>query len=107
MLLFLIACSVGTPDGATANSVSAREAERMRETQVAAGRLAGTARELEAAARKAQLRIKAGDNPSEHLETLERLMDEMEAMEQELDRAHQERLQTIKQSAQSTLETTR
>tara|TARA_B100000575_G_scaffold174874_1_gene140188 strand:+ start:294 stop:617 length:324 start_codon:yes stop_codon:yes gene_type:complete len=107
MLLFLLACSVGSPDGATLESVSAREADRMRETEVLAGRMAGIARELEAAARSAQQRIKAGADPGPDLANLERLMKEVESMEQALDLAHQDRLQTVRESAQSTFEITR
>ena len=106
MLLFLFACTVGPPDGATPESVSAVEANRLHEAQVLAGRLAGTARELEAAAQAAQARIQAGGDPNVELATLERLMADIEAMEVALQSAHDERLEIISNAAQSTFEIT-
>ena len=106
MLLFLLACTVGPPEGATPGSVSATETERLNEAKVLAGRLAGTARELETAAQAAQARVKAGGDPAVELATLERLMADIEAMEFALQAAHDERLETISTAAQSTFEIT-
>ncbi len=106
MLLFLLACTLGPPNGATPDSVSAVEAERLKEAQVIAGRLAGTARELEAAAQAAQARIRAGGNPDVELAAFERLMKDIEAMEAALQSAHDERLKAISTAAQSTFEIT-
>ena len=106
MLLFLLACTLGPPDGATPESVSAVQAERLKEAQVIAGRLAGTARELEAAAQTAQARIRKGGDPEVELAALERLMADIEAMEVALQSAHDERLDIISNAAQSTFEIT-
>ena len=102
MLLFLLACTLGPPDGATPESVSAVQAERLKEAQVLAGRLAGTARELEAAAQTAQARIRKGGDPEVELAALERLMADIEAMEVALQAAQNQQLEAVSAAAQST-----
>jgi hypothetical protein len=78
----------------------------MAETQTRAGRLAGHARELEAAAQLARKRIAAGGDPKAELATIEQLMQEIESMEQTLRTEHTDRVDRIRTAAQSTLDTT-
>lgn len=106
MLWFLFACTVGPPDHPTPDSAHATEVAAMAETQTRAGRLAGHARELEAAAQLARKRIAAGGDPKAELATIERLMQEMESMEQALKTEHADRVERIRTTAQSTPDTT-
>ena len=78
----------------------------MAETQIRAGRLAGKARELEAAAQLARKRIAAGGDPEAELANFEKLMQEMESMEQALRTEHADRINRIRTNPQSTPATT-
>ena len=78
----------------------------MAETQNRAGRLAGKARELEAAAQLARKRIAAGGDPGAELANFEKLMQEMESMEQALRTEHADRINRIRTNPQSTPATT-
>ncbi len=106
MLWILLACTVGAPDHATPGSPAATEAAALTKDQTTAGRLAGTARELESAARQARTRIEAGGDPSAELTNLNRLMSDIEEMEQALQDEHAARTVRIRSQAQSTAETT-
>lgn len=106
MLWFLFACTVGPPEHPTPASAHATETAAMAETQTRAGRLAGQARELEAAAQLARQRIAAGGDPGAELAKIERLMQEMESMEQALRTEHSDRIDRIRVDAQSTPATT-
>ena len=106
MLWILLACTVGPSEHATDGSPSAVEAAAMSETQDIAGRLAGKARELEAASQQARTRLEAGGDPIPELNNLERLMTEIEEMETALQRAQTDRIRRIREQAQSTAKTT-
>ena len=104
MLWFLLACSLGSIDPSV-TSVTAIEAEQMAETGHTAGRLAGVARELEAAAKTSQSRLAAGADPAAEIAKLEHLMMEMEGLEATLQTEHNERLARIQAASQSTAAT--
>ena len=106
MLWFLFACTVGPPEHPTPDSTHATEAAAMAETQTRAGRLAGQARELEAAAQLARKRIAAGGDPTAELAKIEQLMREMESMEEALRTEHANRIGRIRNDAQSTADRT-
>ena len=77
----------------------------MREAGHAAGRLAGLARELEAAANTAQSRLASGADPAAEIAKLEHLVGEMEKLEAKLQSDHMERLARIRDASQSTAAT--
>jgi hypothetical protein len=86
--------------------VTAVEAEQMNETGRTAGRLAGVARELEAAALTSQSRLASGADPAAEIAKFEQLVSEMERLEGELQSEHRERLERIRDESQSTAATT-
>lgn len=104
MLWILLACSLGSDDPAV-TSVTSYEAEQMAETGRTAGRLAGIARELEAAAKTSQSRLAAGADPAAEIAKLEHLVTEMERLEATLQAEHKERLARIQAASQSTAAT--
>lgn len=104
MLWFLLACSLDSVDPSV-NSVTSIEAKKVAETQHTAGRLAGVARELEAAAKTSQSRLAAGADPAAEIAKLEHLMMEMERLEATLQTEHNERLARIQAASQSTAAT--
>jgi len=105
MLWFLLACTVGPPDQPPATSVTAVEAKQLDETGRTAGRLAGIARELEAAAKTSQSRLASGADPAAEIAKLEHLVGELERLEAKLQTEHSERLERIKNESQSTAAT--
>ena len=106
MLWFLLACTVGPSEPPPPTSVTAVEAKQFNETGRTAGRLAGIARELEAAARTSQSRLASGADPAAEVAKLEQLVAEMERLEGELQSEHRERLDRIRAESQSTAATT-
>ena len=84
MLIFFLACTVGSPGPAAPGSTSAIEAEAMDDVARTAGRLANKARELETAGVEA---IDAEERAA-HLEELEGLMVEIEALNAQLQTGH-------------------
>lgn len=105
MLWLLLACSVGPADRRPAASATAVEAEQMGESGRTAGRLAGLARELEAAANASQSRLASGADPAAEIAKLEHLVGEIEELEAKLQSDHEERLARIREESQSTAAT--
>ena len=105
MLWFLLACTVGPSTTPPPASVTAVDAKQMNETGRTAGRLAGVARELEAAAQTSQSLLASGADPAAEVAKLEQLVAELERLEGELQTEHRERLDRIRDESQSTAAT--
>jgi len=77
----------------------------MGESGRTAGRMAGLARELEAAANTSQSRLASGADPAAEIAKLEHLVGELEQLEAKLQADHLERLARIRDESQSTAAT--
>ena len=107
MLWIIFACTVGSVEPAEPDSVSAAEAVELGQLSKEAGRLSNRSRDLERAAQDALDRVAAGGDREPEIEKLQEIMQEIQAINAQLQADHtalKERVQAAAQSMEESRE---
>jgi hypothetical protein len=104
MIWLLLACTVGSSGPATTGSPSATESANMTAVTQTAGDISNASRELEATSIAARQKFKSGADPTNEVQQLNDIMNNIEKLEAQL-QAHQVELEKRIASAQSTDDT--